>query len=96
MMYKINSSIQSVKRTFVQERPLTHKNNLMDRNERVDNFSEYLIKNCLKNIKSEDFKNYPNNFKIYDLLSKFNKVNKNNILITDGAEGGLKNFIHHQ
>jgi histidinol-phosphate aminotransferase len=94
MMYKINSSIQSVKRTFVQERPLTHKNNLMDRNERVDNFSEYLIKNCLKNIKSEDFKNYPNNFKIYDLLSKFNKVNKNNILITDGAEGGLKNFIH--
>ena len=60
----------------------------MERNERVDEFSSSSM-NILKKISSFDFRTYPDNNLIYSRLSKWLKIKEKNILITEGADGGL-------
>ena len=45
--------------------------------------------NILKKISSFDFRTYPDNNLIYSRLSKWLKIKEKNILITEGADGGL-------
>jgi len=66
----------------------------MERNERVDEFLTRHIKEATSQISSYDFRTYPNNNKIYNQLSKYLKINRNNILLTEGAEGGLLRFFN--
>ena len=62
----------------------------MDKNERLDNYSQKVINKFKKNLTSEDIVNYPNEQNLINSLSKFLKVGKNKILITPGSDAGLK------
>jgi len=66
----------------------------MDRNERVDEFSKTIVSKCFKSISSFDMRTYPNNLIVYKKISNWLNLNKENILITDGAEGALLRFIN--
>ena len=61
----------------------------MERNERVDEFKDEYIKKIFKNIFSFDLRTYPENNYVYDKLAKWLKIKKENLLITEGADGGL-------
>jgi histidinol-phosphate aminotransferase len=62
----------------------------MDKNERIDNYSNKVLNDFKKNIKSVDITNYPNEQNLTKNLSKFLKVKKNQILITPGSDAGIK------
>ena len=62
----------------------------MERNERVDEFSKTIIKDLKKNIHSFDLRTYPDDInQIYDNLSKWLRIKRDQLIITDGADGGL-------
>ena len=60
----------------------------MERNERVDEFSKNVM-GVLKKLSSFDFRTYPDNNLIYEKLSKWLKIKEENLIITEGADGGL-------
>ena len=84
---KPKKNIELVARSshWVQNREGYHT---MERNERVDDFNSKSM-NILKKISSFDFRTYPDNNLIYKNLASWLKVNEKNILITEGADGGL-------
>jgi histidinol-phosphate/aromatic aminotransferase/cobyric acid decarboxylase-like protein len=61
----------------------------MERNERVDEFSNTQLKKLLKNLTSFDLRTYPENREIYFKISKWLKVKPENVILTEGADGGL-------
>lgn len=61
----------------------------MERNERVDEFSQSQMKLMLKKLTSFDVRTYPENSRIYFKISKWLKVKPENIILTEGADGGL-------
>lgn len=66
----------------------------LDKNERTFPLNEKYIKNILKkNNLSDLVTQYPDQNKLYDILSKKNKVNKNQILLTPGSDAGIKYFF---
>ena len=62
----------------------------LDANERVSDFDIKFIKILKKKIKSHHFTAYPEVEEIYDLIAKFNKVKKENIMITAGSDIGIR------
>ncbi|MAV83220.1 MAG: hypothetical protein CMI90_07155 [Pelagibacteraceae bacterium] len=62
----------------------------MDKNERLDDYSQKVINKFKKNLTSEDIVNYPNEQNLINSLAKYLKVKKNKILITPGSDAGLK------
>ena len=64
MKIRIKKTIKLIKRTqsSIQNRSSFFT---MDRNERVDEFSQSNIRNCIKNIGSFDIRTYPNNYFVY-------------------------------
>ena len=65
-----------------------------DKNERSFPLNTKYIKNILKkNNLSDLVTQYPDQNKLYDILSKKNKVNKNQILLTPGSDAGIKYFF---
>ena len=61
----------------------------MERNERVDEFSQSQMKKMVKKLTSFDLRTYPENSQIYFKISKWLQVNPENIILTEGADGGL-------
>jgi len=89
MLIKIKKSINKINRSghWISNRKgfVT-----MERNERVDDFPSKYIKRILNNIKSFDLRTYPDDIeKIYSKMSSWLKINKENILMTQGADGAL-------
>ena len=65
-----------------------------DKNERSFPLNTKYIKNILKkNNLSDLVTQYPDQNKLYDVLSKKNKVNKDQILLTPGSDAGIKYFF---
>tara|TARA_Y200000002_G_scaffold362781_1_gene350189 strand:- start:1165 stop:2235 length:1071 start_codon:yes stop_codon:yes gene_type:complete len=62
----------------------------LDANERVSDFDVKFIERLKKKIKSHHFTTYPEVEEIYDLIAKFNKVKKENIMITSGSDIGIR------
>ena len=62
----------------------------MDKNERIDNYSNRILNEFKKKVKSEDIINYPKEENLVLKLSKFLNVEKNQILLTPGSDAGLK------
>ena len=60
----------------------------MERNERVDDFKSSTM-NILKNISSFDFRTYPDTNLVYKNLSKWLSMKEENLILTEGADGGL-------
>ena len=61
----------------------------MERNERVDEFSSFEMKSLFKKLNSFDLRTYPENNEIYLRLAKWLKVKSSNVILTEGADGGL-------
>ena len=65
----------------------------LNRNERVENFEKNILLKIFKDSKDYDLGKYPDQSNIYDVLSKFLKLKKENILITSGIDGSIKNIL---
>lgn len=65
----------------------------LDRNERVEAWGEDFIMSIFKNKPSWLMSVYPENDTIYKKLSTFLKIDKNNILLTSGIDGGIKTIF---
>ncbi len=63
----------------------------LDKNERYENHNIEFFNKLKKQISSDLISAYPEFSKVYRLLSKNLKVNKNNILLTAGSDQALKN-----
>ena len=87
-MPKIKNSVGLVKRVphFISKRRGMFT---MERNERVDYFEKKILTKIFKNINSFDLRTYPTLDNIYLKLAKWLKVKEENLLLTEGADGGL-------
>ncbi len=87
-MPKIKNSVGLVKRVphFISKRRGMYT---MERNERVDDFEKKILTKIFKNINSFDLRTYPTLDNIYLKLAKWLKVKEENLLLTEGADGGL-------
>lgn len=89
MEIKIKKTLNFVKRIghWIQNR----KNFLtMERNERVDEFPLKVVNEIRNKIDSYSLRSYPDNIdKIYSKISSWQKIKKNELIITQGADGGL-------
>ena len=92
MKIRLKKTIKLIKRTqsSIQNRSSFFT---MDRNERVDEFSQSNVRNCIRNIGSFNIRTYPNNYFVYKKIANWLNLKKENILITDGAEGALLRFM---
>ena len=61
----------------------------MERNERVDDFPKSFMSKLKKEIKSFDLRTYPDTHLIYQEVAKWLKVKDDQIVIHEGADGGL-------
>ena len=94
MVFKLKKNIISVKRNFESK---SVKENYIDlsRNERTINLEKKLFKKIINTISPFDFRKYPTDIsEFYRLLSKFIKIKKENIILTQGADGGLLNIYN--
>ena len=62
----------------------------LDANERISEFDNKFFNKLIKKIKSQHFTAYPEIEEIYDLLAKFNKIKRDNIMITAGSDIGIR------
>ena len=61
----------------------------MERNERVDDFPKFFMNKIKKEIQSFDLRTYPDTHLIYEEVAKWLKVKSDQIVIHEGADGGL-------
>ena len=61
----------------------------MERNERVDDFPISFMKKLKNEIQSFDLRTYPDTHLIYEEVAKWLKVKDDQIIIHEGADGGL-------
>ncbi len=87
-MVKLKKSIGFVKRYphFISKRRGFYT---MERNERVDDFDKKTLNKIFSNINSFDLRTYPTLDDIYFKLAKWLKVKEENLLLAEGADGGL-------
>tara|TARA_A100001234_G_scaffold219008_1_gene228979 strand:- start:1058 stop:2140 length:1083 start_codon:yes stop_codon:yes gene_type:complete len=89
MEIKIKKTLNFVRRIghWIQDRKqfLT-----MERNERVDEFPEKIIDEIRKKINSYSLRTYPDDINsIYAKIAVWQKIKKNELIVTQGADGGL-------
>tara|TARA_E500000178_G_scaffold135286_1_gene135318 strand:+ start:176 stop:1252 length:1077 start_codon:yes stop_codon:yes gene_type:complete len=61
----------------------------MERNERVDEFPNSFMRALKKNLNSFDLRTYPDTHLIYEEVSRWLKIKNNQLIIHEGADGGL-------
>ncbi len=66
---------------------------LLNRNERVENFENKILFKIFGTVKPYDLGKYPDQNRIYNSLSKFLKIKKENLLITSGIDGSIKSIF---
>ncbi len=91
-MFKFKKSLEKIIRTSNTEERSYYKLNL-DRNEKIVNLNENYKKKLSKYLTNLDINLYPNLDPVYKKLSKFLKLDKKNILITEGVSGAIKNIL---
>ena len=66
---------------------------LLDKNERTVSYSQEHFQEILNSFDSSDLNRYPDQSMVYEKLSEFLEVGKGNILLTSGADSGLKHIF---
>ena len=61
----------------------------MERNERVDEFSNKLMSKIKKELTSFDLRTYPDTDKIYKEVSSWQQIKPEQLILHEGADGGL-------
>ena len=71
----------------------TYKENYLrlDKNEWVGDFNKKIIDDTLKKISFHKIIAYPDQYKLYKLISKINRLKINQIVLTPGSDAGIKN-----
>ena len=85
--------IQKLTRLQTSENRDIKKGVLLDRNERVENYNEATYKKILKSISRFSINATPDIQNLYKNLSKFFKINKNNIYIGQGITELMSQII---
>jgi len=63
----------------------------LDKNERVSNFKKIFFRKFISTITSKKINTYPEVSKLYKALSKYHKINRNQFVLTAGADSAIKN-----
>ena len=92
-MRMYNQHLINVKRMRVSEGRNLKIGLRLDRNEKVDLWPKTFVKDVLKNKPDSFFSTYPEIFNLYKKIAKFNKVLENQLLITSGIDGSIKNLL---
>ena len=80
------NKISSVKRVRILENRDLKKGLRLNRNERVDNYPIGIYKKIFANVNDYDLGKYPDQSKIYKLLSIFLKLNEKNFIFSSGID----------
>ena len=91
-MFKFKKSIEKVNRTSNIEDRSSIKLRL-DRNEKILDLDNNYKKQFNKYINRLNINLYPNLEPTYKKLSKFLRLDRKNILITEGVSGAIKNIL---
>tara|TARA_B100000700_G_scaffold204839_1_gene225209 strand:+ start:832 stop:1914 length:1083 start_codon:yes stop_codon:yes gene_type:complete len=94
MFIKRNLHLKNIERKRVAEGRNLIKGLRLDRNEKVDLWPSNLIHKVLKGKPSSFFSTYPEITNLYKKIAKFDKVNEDQILITSGIDGSIKNLLN--
>jgi histidinol-phosphate aminotransferase len=87
---KIKSNLRRIR--TLENRNL--KNGLrLNRNERVLNYENNLLEKIFKKNQRYNLAKYPDHSQLYNNISKFFKIKKENFLLTSGIDGGLKTIF---
>ncbi len=94
MAFKLKKNIISVKRDI--QINLDKKKFIdLSRNERTTDLEKKLFKKIVNTISPYDLRKYPSGIdKFYGLLSRFIKINKENIILSQGADGALLSIFN--
>ena len=91
-MFKFRKNLKKVIRTSnLEDRSFFDLK--LDRNEKIYPFNNIYKKKFNKYISKIDLNFYPNFESTYQKLSKFLKIDRENILITEGVSGAIKNIL---
>ena len=93
MIITKNLHLKNLKRFRVAKGRNLEKGLRLDRNEKVDLWPKNFIYNILKKKPSSFFSTYPEIVNLYKKISKINKVKVDQILITSGIDGSIKNLL---
>ncbi len=63
----------------------------LDKNEKNDAFGKFFLSSFTKSIKSYHLSSYPETYDVYKNISKKLRIKKENILLTNGADGAIEN-----
>jgi histidinol-phosphate aminotransferase len=87
-----NKNLKEVTRDFSK---IKIRNTLyFDANEGVENFDKKIVKKIFKKIVPNDLIYYPNNYQeIYARMAKWLKIKSSEILLTNGADDGLRQIL---
>ena len=69
---------------------------LLDKNERTVPYSEKVFQQLIETITPVELCKYPDQSPLYEALSKFLDLDKDYLLLTNGADSGLKLFFETQ
>ncbi len=91
-MFKFKKNLKKIIRTSnLEDRSYFHLR--LDRNEKIFSFNNIYKKKFNRYISKIDLNLYPNFETTYQKLSKFLKTDRENILITEGVSGAIKNIL---
>lgn len=65
----------------------------LNRNERVENFDTKIISKIFQKSQDYDLGKYPDQSRIYNILSKFLRLKEENLSITSGIDGSIKSIF---
>ncbi len=86
-------NLSLVKRLRIKEKRDLKNGLRLNRNERVKNFEKGILEKIFKKTKEYDLGKYPDHEIIYNSLSKFLKIKKENLLISSGSDGSIKSIF---
>jgi len=93
MIIKKNLHLKDLNRKRVAEGRNLVKGLRLDRNEKVDIWPKNFINKILRKKPKSFFSTYPEITGLYKKIAKFDKVKENQILITSGIDGSIKNLL---
>ncbi len=93
MFIKNNLHLKNIQRKRVAEGRNLVKGLRLDRNEKVDLWPRNFIHQVLKGKPSSFFSTYPEITSLYKKIAKFDKISEEQILLTSGIDGSIKNLL---
>tara|TARA_B100001057_G_scaffold234218_1_gene234531 strand:- start:13570 stop:14637 length:1068 start_codon:yes stop_codon:yes gene_type:complete len=92
-MFQSKRYLQKISRVRIPENRDLINGLRLDRNEKVSDWEKNIFQKIFNKLPSYFLSIYPDHSSIYRKISKFDKVNEENILITSGIDGGIKSIF---